>query len=637
MQIDLTQSTNEVNRRNFFLLIRMILAVLVFGLCVFELFLSFRGLNSPVAMDQAQVARQIARGEGRTTKFLRPIDILDQQKIVKARTPKAEREKAAPNFNAFPDTYNAPLYTHILAGALRATGFHRFEETRMDGEVSNIYKGDRVIAGVSMGFFLISLILAYFLFSSVFDEVLACTVVAFMGLSQLMLRFAVSGLVQPLLMCELLAASFFIVAAVKSENRGTEFKTILCNLAVYVLLVLMSLSHPLGAWCLIGYTVFSAFAFRPLGMYGVFGLIFLALAVYYPEAARLAPMGGPTPKFLHSIYSSFGSDNVELLMRSSSDAAVPFSNSNFFLRLLGYLFSQLNTLYTYMGGILVTPFFLLAMFNKYKRSTTEQLKWAVCAMWMAVGIGITCFGHEGEMDGDQLHIIFAPFFAAYGTALVFNFLARLQLGTGFGAVRALVIFFMLLLSAGPFMFTLPQELSFSILTSARGIPQYPPYYPPALNGKLHDMTNPNDVVVTDQPWAVAWYADRKALWIPRTIDTLTRDIEPIFAKAGQGIQGFLITPTSHAMTRGGMSGIASTYVDFAPLVMEGKLLQLVPKHNMAFAELFNNQGTSQVRSRTLSNLVSSQGEYHFRNFLLGADIVYYSKEDVSELADKSKK
>lgn len=630
MQIDLSQSSSEFNRRNFFLLIRLILVVLVFGLCIFELFLSFRGLNSPAAMDQAQVARQIARGEGATTKFLRPIDILDQQKLVKAKAPKGQKDKAAPDFSAFPDTYNAPIHTHILAAALRATGYHRFEEVRMDSEISNIYMGDRIVAGVSMVFFLISLILAYFLFSAIFDEVLASTVVAFMGLSQLMLRFAVSGLAQPLLMCELLAAAFFIVAAVRSENRGTTMKTILFNFIVFGLLALMSHSHPLGAWCLIGYTVFSMFAFHPRGMFGVLGLLVLVMLVYLPESARLAPMGGPTAKFLHSIYSSFGSDNAELLMRSSSNAAVPFSNSNFFLRLLGYLFARMSTLYAYMGGIVVTPFFILALFNKYKRYTTEQLKWAVCAMWLAVSIGMTCFGHEGEMDEDQLFIIFAPFFAAYGTALVFNFLARLRLDSGFAAVRALTIFFMLLLSCGAFMFELPKELSFSILTSARGIPQYPPYYPPALNGKLCDMSNPHDIIVTDQPWAVAWYADRKALWLPRSIDTYTQDIEPLFTKSGHSVQGFLITPTSHGMTRGGMSGIASSYADFAPLVMEGKLLQLAPKHNMAFAELFNSHGNSQVRSKTLANLVSSQGEYHFRNFLLGADIVYYSKTDVSD-------
>ena len=38
-----------------------------------HLFPLFRGLNSPQAMDQAQIGRQIARGEGFTTKFIRPL------------------------------------------------------------------------------------------------------------------------------------------------------------------------------------------------------------------------------------------------------------------------------------------------------------------------------------------------------------------------------------------------------------------------------------------------------------------------------------------------------------------------------------------------------------------------------------
>lgn len=617
-------------RKRFFFLIRLILAVLIAGLCIFELFMSFRGLNSPAAMDQAQVARQIARGEGQTTKFLRPVDVVDQAQIIKQTAPKKEREYAAPDFNHFPDTYNAPLHTRALAAAIRLTGYHRFEEKRIDSEISNLYGGDRVVAAVSMLFFLISLILAYFLFSSVFDEVVASTVVAFMGLSQLMLKFAVSGLAQPMMMSLLLGASFFILAALKANREDAFFKTLFFNLLAITLLVLLGLSHHLGAWCLIGYSIFAAFAFRPFGMYAVIALGALAVGIALPEMLLLSPMGGFTPKFLHSIYAAFGSDNAELLMRSASNAAVPFNNANFFLRLLGYLFNQQTTLYAYMGGIVVTPFFILALFNKYKRPACERLKWAICAMWLATGLGMTCFGHAGEMDEDQLHIIFAPFFAAYGTALVFNFLARLQLGAGFAAARGLTVFFMLLLSSGAFMFHLPEELGFSILTSARGIPQYPPYYPPALNGKLYDMSNAEDVIITDQPWAVAWYADRKALWLPRSIDTLTQDIEPVFTKARQGIQGILITPSSHTMGKGGFPSITAANGDFAPLVLEGKLLQLVPKHNMALTELFNNPGNNQVKSRSLAGIASSQGEFHYRNFLLGADIVYYSKDDVSD-------
>lgn len=620
-----TSFESEQMRRNFFFLIRLILAVLIAGLCIFELFLSFRGLNSPDAMDQAQVARQIARGEGQTTKFFRPIDIIDQHRTL----PGKKTEKKMLPFDKLPDTFNAPLHTRVLALALKVTGYDRFDNKRMDAEISNIYGGDRVVAATSMFFFVISLVLAYFLFSSLFDEVLGSTVVAFMGLSQLMLQFAVSGLAQPMVMCFLLASGFFICKTITLNKQGSIVKAILCDCAVFFLLVLMALSNSIAAWALVGYMIFSAFWFRPIGLHAVVGMFFLIVGVWLPEYLQAAPIGGVVVKFLHSIYSAFGSDNYELLMRSSSDAAVPFSNSMFFLRGLGYLFDQLGKLYTCMGGIVVTTFFLLALFNRYKRSETEGLKWAIFLMWLFVCIGMTCFGQSGTMDNTQLYIIFAPFFAAYGTALVFNFLGRLQLGAEFPAVRALTIFFLLLVSSGSFMFKLPQELSFSILTSARGIPQYPPYYPPVLNGKLYDMTGKEDIIVTDQPWAVAWYADRKALWLPRTIDTYVKDLEPIMRDGGQNVQGFLITPSSHSTGMSGFASITSANGDFAPLVLEGKMLQMVPKHNMALTELFNTQGNSQVRSRTLANLVSSQGEFPHRNFLLGADIVYYSKEEVS--------
>ena len=58
--------TGILIRRSLFFLI---LIILTLG----NLFTLFRGLNSPQAMDQAQIAREIARGNGFTTKFIRPI------------------------------------------------------------------------------------------------------------------------------------------------------------------------------------------------------------------------------------------------------------------------------------------------------------------------------------------------------------------------------------------------------------------------------------------------------------------------------------------------------------------------------------------------------------------------------------
>ena len=144
------------------------------------------------------------------------------------------------------------------------------------------------------------------------------------------------------------------------------------------------------------------------------------------------------------------------------------------------------------------------------------------------------------------------------------------------------------------------------------------------------MTNDKEIVVTDQPWAVAWYADRKALWMPLSLTDYTRNLESIFARHGQSVQGFLITPSSHSMQGGGISGVIRTAGDFAPLALEGKLLLLAPKHNMAFAELFTSNANEKSTARPLASLVSSQGVYRHRNFILGAEMIYYSREDVSD-------
>ena len=390
-------------------------------------------------------------------------------------------------------------------------------------------------------------------------------------------------------------------------------------------MALLCLCNYMGIWCALGLVLFCGLRFKPKGLHAAYGVIILAFLVLLPALAACAPTGGVLDKFLHAVYFGFGGESGNQMMRSTAEASVNFNNSNFFLRLFGYTFAQFNTLYTNMGSIVVTPFFLLALFNRFKSDIVEGVKWCTLFMWLFSCLGLALFGETAPLGVSQLTILFAPIFAAYGLAMVFNLLARLNLGQTLKPMRALVIFCMLVISSGLFLFQLPKQLYLGIWTSARGLPHYPPYYPPKLNADLYDMTNAEDIIVTDQPWAVAWYADRKALWIPRSVDEFTSVLEPIFGRGNQGIQGFLITPTSHAMPPGGVSGIINDSGDFAPLVLEGKLLQLAPKHNMAFADLFTSHANEQTATRTLGSIVSSHGQYPYRNFLLGADIIYYSR------------
>jgi hypothetical protein len=46
--------------------------------------------------------------------------------------------------------------------------------------------------------------------------------------------------------------------------------------------------------------------------------------------------------------------------------------------------------------------------------------------------------------------------------------------------------------------------------------QWPPYYPQGL-ALLNDWYTERDIICSDMPWATAWYADRKSLWLPMSL------------------------------------------------------------------------------------------------------------------------
>ncbi len=616
---------NEQSNRNTIGSLRMLLGLLIVSLCMLQLCLTYRGLNNETAMDMAQVARQIARGEGFTTKFIRPIDVWDFSNKAKKKD-----KSATLDFDHFQEANHAPVYPYILAAAIKMTGYDDFQANRMDENVSNIYAGDRVISAVSTFFFLLAMLLAYILLARLFDETVALTGVAFMGLSELMLQYSLSGLPQPFMMCLMLAAMHCLVSGARAYQADDTLKTILWMLGCFVFMAVLCLTSYMCIWCFVGLLVFCGFYFRPHGLYSAIGAGVMLMLVVLPAALYLTPTGGLERKIIYGMFNGFGSAGAEELMRSASTTAISFNTANFFLRLLGYTFAQFNSMYINMGAIFTVPFFLLALFNRFKKPAVEACKWAVLAMWLCACLGMALFGEAKSISEGQLSTLFSPYFAAFGTAMVFIILARLQLGTAFNAVRALVIVGMLIISSGLFLFQLPKQLYMGIWTSARGIPHYPPYYPVAMNGKLHNMSNEKDLIVTDQPWAVAWYADRKALWMPRSLSDYTRNLEPIFEKSQQNVQGFLITPTSHTMPENGISGVIQSAGDFAPLALEGKLLLLAPKHNMAFAELFTTNANAKSTARPLASLVSTQGVFRHRNFILGAEMIYYSREDVGD-------
>jgi len=139
-------------------------------------------------------------------------------------------------------------------------------------------------------------------------------------------------------------------------------------------------------------------------------------------------------------------------------------------------------------------------------------------MWLFALFGISVFGLEErstfqpfapDLAPNNLHILFVPMFAAYGMAFILVMWSRL--GINVKLVRWAFI---------ALIFALSGQSFFTTAIALRGQPmgrvQWPPYIPPWI-AILAQWTNQREIIASDIPWAVAWYADRKSLWIPMTV------------------------------------------------------------------------------------------------------------------------
>ena len=256
--------------------VRSILGVvIVLAIALICLGWKFRGFGDPVAMDQAQVGREIARGNGWSTKFERPLAIWQLEKNFGA-TPKDGEN--------FPDTYNAPLPPLVDAAAIKLAG------TKMEyakGEL--IAPAERLIVTFSMLLFLASVAVEYFLLRRLFDERLAFWASVLTLVCNLCWQYTLSGLPQMLMLLLFNSALYALLRATEinkdieiltgealsstagggvtlEESRAAGARTpraVLWLALAGVLFGLLALTHALTVWLFIGALVFVAVAPTP--------------------------------------------------------------------------------------------------------------------------------------------------------------------------------------------------------------------------------------------------------------------------------------------------------------------------------------------------------------------------------------
>ena len=111
--------------------------------------------------------------------------------------------------------------------------------------------------------------------------------------------------------------------------------------------------------------------------------------------------------------------------------------------------------------------------------------------------------------------------AAYGLAFLTVVWNRIGLETNHPLVTQGHLVIVAVISAIPLILPMPKNLKDSISADKMQRAVWPPYYPPSIAYR-NRWTSEQEVILSDMPWAVAWYADRAAVWLPKDQDQYRR-------------------------------------------------------------------------------------------------------------------
>jgi hypothetical protein len=592
-----TSSSSEIDAPA---LVRKILFfLLMITLTLGNVFLLFRGLNSAEAMDQAQIARQIARNEGITTKFIRPVAY--------------EQSKRAPDTNAgfmnFRDTFHAPLNLFVNAAVFKFIDAGNNEKWKIKKD-EMVYNLDRVVAGVATMFFLLSIGVNYLLLSRIFDGKIAGVTALLMLCCELMWNFSLCGLPQMLMLFLFSSAMYFAYRAVEytQEGRLPLTPALLAGLC----LILLVLTHWICVWILIGYLIFAAIAFRPRGLVSLLVIILAALICAAPLYRNYQASGSVMGTAFMVIYSGLG-DGEDSAMRVTD-----FSSDDSNLRLDGLIMKIIRTtilqgtdILPFLGSIFAAPLFFLALLHPFKRVPIARFRWCILLMWLFAALGMSIFGVSADgTHPNQIHILFAPIMTAYGLALISILWNRLEFVATVPLLQNAHHILVILLSAAPLLLGSFNMARYGLVRGEKGLPHWPPYYPAGLNTYFdqNNMVAKDQILITDQPWAVAWYADRVAIWIPKKVKGFD-ELESVAANMKTPVVGLLITPSSHGSRS--IVEITKQFGDFTSLIIDGRSYQSTMPQGVT---LFDKD----------PKVTPIANKYRYRASILGYDMIYYS-------------
>ena len=475
---------------------------------------AFRNMSCQESMDAAQLARNIAEGKGYTTLFIRPLSISLVKKVNPQTTSPGAVADTARLKTMHPDLANPPVYPLLLAGAMKVLPF----EFKLPAKPRPFwtsrgafyrYQPDFLISLVNQVLFFVMIVLLFFLARRLFDSGVAWFAAILVLATELLWHFTVSGLPTILLLLIFIGLVWCLVLfeeETRAPRRGPAGLLLLAALAGACVGVGGLTRYAFG-WLIFPVLLFLALFGGPRRVLLALTALVVFAGVMAPWVVRNLnvsglPFGTATYAILETTFLYPGNQ-----LQRSLEPQLAVSPAFIWFKLLTNLRPLVQSDLPKLGGSWVSAFFLVGLLISFRNPALRRIRYFLLfclpVLALAQALGRTQLSEESpEINSENLLVLVAPLVMVYGVGLLFLLLEQINLALP--ELRLLV--------PGLFgvVFSLPMILIF--LPPRINPVSYPPYNPPMIQ-LVAAWMQPSELIMSDVPWAVAWYGQRQCVWL----------------------------------------------------------------------------------------------------------------------------
>ena len=528
------------------------------GLLVYYDLHCYHNFAAPEAMDTAQLAKNIADGKGFTTSFIRPFSVFLVQRHNEAEhrnSPVGPDADFGRIRSLHPDIVNAPVYPVLLAGLLKVAPVkYEFKSGR--------YPPEFAITVLNQVFLVAGVLLTFYLGRRLFDATVGWLAGGLVLGCAPLWAYSISGLSTTFLLLIFLAITACVVSIEEKSRlyRQPTGKMFTIALTAGLLAGLGLLTRYSFGWVIIPVVVFLILFSGPRGMgHAVTAVAGFALMVVPWVSRNLVVSGEPfgLAGFLPAELTGPFTDGNQLAppfagfsleQRLHPTMSSVFILGNYTHKLLTNIQPLLVSELPRLGGSWAAMLFLTGLLMSFRGFAARRIRYFLLfCLGIFMVVQSVCRTPLSDLTPDtnseDLLILTVPLVLIYAVVFFLQFAGGTHARGGFmlnflekqtlplGQLRylagALFVFFTCLPLIGAL--TSPPNRYWPYV--------YPPYFPPDIE-KVSNWMKEDELMMSDLPWAVAWYGHHQCIWLTSdaqdqfySLNDYVRPVQAIFISA----------------------------------------------------------------------------------------------------------